>query len=118
MTELLPCPFCGEKAYMQISQEMETFVYYIICPHCDSAGLKSFDKEKAVKRWNTRHYPPEVQKMIDEAKPRKLIVSSYDKDIVFCPRCREAFSLKKIRSLRPEIDKSGCPRCKQALDWS
>ena len=118
--EVLPCPFCGSKPkFFIMKRKRYVDIYYIECVNrkCNEPYSKAYDEEEVVKKWNTRHYPAEVQILIDEAKPRKLIASSYDKDIVFCPRCREAYSLKKIRSLCAEVDKSECPRCKQALDW-
>lgn len=121
MSELLPCPFCGGKAYMQISQEMETFVYYIICPHCDSAGLKSFEKEKAIERWNTRHYPPEVEKAVERMKPKKVIPEK----VYWAPKNRRAYFIRFLCPTCGGIANRATNRefcndngCGQALDWS
>lgn len=49
-TELLPCPFCGEKGRLyKISQ----YLYNAYCPGCD-VGFSGGSKEEIVKRWNTR----------------------------------------------------------------
>lgn len=110
MSELLPCPFCGSTPYMQTLLQNDSFVYYIICTHCDSAGLRSFDKEKAIERWNTRRYPPEVEKAVERMKPMK---PERRLDGWNCPRC-EMFQTHEWEVDQPPF----CWNCGQALDWS
>lgn len=114
MSELLPCPFCGSTPYMQTLLQNDSFVYYIICTHCDSAGLRSFEKEKAIERWNTRHYPPEVEKAVERMKPKKGVIRTdnfLEAECCYCPSCDTY--------LEPPYEVSDfCPECGQALDWS
>ncbi len=59
-SELKLCPFCGEEATLrerevvdsQISTKQE-YEYIIECDSCP-AEISSFDKEEAIKAWNTR----------------------------------------------------------------
>ncbi|EQM95161.1 hypothetical protein OFAG_02257 [Oxalobacter formigenes HOxBLS] len=49
-TELLPFPFCGERARLyRITQ----YIYNAYCPRCD-ASFSGGSKEDMIKKWNTR----------------------------------------------------------------
>lgn len=125
MSELLPCPFCGSTPYMQTLLQNDSFVYYIICTHCDSAGLRSFEKEKAIERWNTRHYPPEVEKAVEKMKPVSIKPEKTDEYhqcgdefyLVRCPDCGKEF---KLLGFKYSTDVRYCGCCGKAftLDWS
>lgn len=83
MTEkLLPCPFCGSHAktmYVHLEDRghvIHIFRVYCWFSRCVVIERKSFDKDaaksEAIKRWNTRVYPPEVQTAIKIAKTSPL----------------------------------------------
>lgn len=66
MTELKPCPFCGEKPYDCIRGRINNLHMAIVCRKChiekktiDVQGDVSFERlieahEKLIKDWNTR----------------------------------------------------------------
>lgn len=56
MTELKPCPFCGQKARKYLAEENRLHIRYwavqcFVC-HCRTAGYQDYDK--AVRAWNRR----------------------------------------------------------------
>ena len=105
---LKPCPFCGAVPQTQINLEEDTFMYYIACCHCNLAGVRSYDKEIAIEKWNTRHYPADVQQAVERMKPKEPMYS-YE-GTGKCPVCRELVNTTE--------DRNFCWRCGQALDWS
>lgn len=103
MSELLPCPFCGGKP---ISYEYMGG-HIIICRSC-GINLTCSRGENFVKKWNTRHYPAEVQQAVERMKPIKpmYLYEGTGK----CPVCRDLVNTTE--------DKNFCWNCGQALDWS
>lgn len=107
--ELLPCPFCGGKAEL-LEDVLDAHVY------CTECYARTTDTEKFVKdwkrevrgTWNTRVYPPEVQKVIERDKPKEPIVraSRYQQNY-FCPNCDNDVS----------ITYDHCSACGQRLNW-
>jgi len=72
--KLLPCPFCGSdgKIYHEdigdgYSKENIRW-NTVICCVCYSESKSDLSEKHAVKNWNTRHYPPEIQAVIEAAK--------------------------------------------------
>ena len=57
MSELLPCPFCGGKAFA----DGEHSWWQVACNNCgavvDNMGENYSTEENADKAWNTRHQP-------------------------------------------------------------
>lgn len=49
--EVLPCPFCGDKSPIVC---YEGDIYSVWCPECSSTGAKDFDRNGAIRSWNTR----------------------------------------------------------------
>lgn len=55
-----PCPFCGDSAVVEIQWVQDTRIYgrkspwaaHCIC--CGTTGVKSTDKNEAIRRWNQR----------------------------------------------------------------
>lgn len=99
--ELLPCPFCGKDDELRI-----THIYegedYIGCDRCKYDGVH-------IMVWNTRVYPPEVQKAIEKQKPKAPIIraSRYQQNY-YCPNCDNDVS----------ITFDHCSACGQRLGWS
>lgn len=114
MTELLPCPFCGEKPAL-ISPCESDHMWAISCSYC-CMELASVSKEEAVKRWNTRHYPPEVEKAVERMKPKKIVEKECSRKVMrgsfyrICPTCGKGIGYMDIYEF--------CKVCGQALDWS
>jgi len=54
--ELKPCPCCGSKPIINISNFIP---YQITCenPNCQLSGRISGSMDKAIKAWNARHIP-------------------------------------------------------------
>ena len=51
--KLLPCPFCGEKAY--VGKELMSLYWSIGCSECWCDFPRQFKtKKKAIKFWNKR----------------------------------------------------------------
>ena len=54
-TELRPCPFCGKTpAYGKLLFGTGKFVYTVHCENCNFNIGWFEEKEKALKKWNTR----------------------------------------------------------------
>lgn len=111
--ELLPCPFCGGKAFLN-KEWKETFGFFGECSECESSTYYSLSREEAVNAWNRRAYPDDVQEAIDKQVQKRVEVSRYINGRVwyFCSECGE-----------DALDEEGnpwffCRYCGQALDWS
>lgn len=62
--ELLPCPFCGHKAMLNIHEaDVKPFMYFtdryaILCDYndggCGAEGAHRKDKDEAIELWNRR----------------------------------------------------------------
>ncbi len=51
--ELLPCPFCGGKAAIQLGAIREVHTVDVVCQDCSGAIL-AFCEDDAIANWNTR----------------------------------------------------------------
>ena len=66
--QLMPCPFCGNSDFLEIEDMYRASVvdtenralplYYVICKNVEKCGTVEgpirFDKQEAIKAWNTR----------------------------------------------------------------
>ena len=112
--ELKPCPFCGGKAEL-LEDVLDAHVY------CTECYARTTDTEKFVKdwkrevrgTWNTRVYPPEVQKAIERDKPRNPVRPKGYSNIE-CPTC--GAHLKQYYEPE-EANVPFCYHCGQRLDW-
>lgn len=57
MTELLPCPFCGESSDLEVDNSDHNRSTWVICHGCGARGAIMLSYEQAVKEWNTRTIP-------------------------------------------------------------
>lgn len=57
MTELLPCPFCGESSDLEVDNSDTNRSTWVICHGCGARGAIMLSYEQAVKEWNTRTIP-------------------------------------------------------------
>jgi Lar family restriction alleviation protein len=60
MTDLKPCPFCGGEAYQKTAfphdeDGLEMNLYIVGCKICDIEFSWLWDKEVAIRLWNTRN---------------------------------------------------------------
>lgn len=102
--KLKPCPFCGEEP--ESAKVGASFIIW-----CDRCNLRFSRRRKALAifDWNTRHYPPEVQRAVERMKAKKVIIDDdYVTKKYLCPQCKTG--------LYSTLDKY-CPCCSQALDW-
>lgn len=109
MKELLPCPFCGEKAGYCVSG-LKGHVYCTGCGVMTDGSYTHREPDWAkeeTRLWNQRAYPPEVQEAIEKQKPKKP-----KKDIVHyrCPNCDAMLNTYETCEC--------CNHCGQKLDWS
>lgn len=105
--ELKPCPFCrGEAKIKRVTGSIN--YRYVKCSSCGARTKEWFGVDVAVKTWNTRVYPKEVQEAIEKNKPKEPIVktSKYGKNY-FCPNCENDVS----------ITYDHCSACGQRLNW-
>jgi len=110
MSELKPCPFCGSKPKIfTLKRKGYVDIHYIECVNrkCNEPFSKAYDEEEVVKKWNTRHYPPEVQQAVERMKPKEPMYS-YE-GTGKCPVCRDLVNTTE--------DRNFCWNCGQALDW-
>lgn len=103
--ELLPCPFCGGEAEV-VRQNCGWDV------ECDDCGIISpaGSYEAAIKFWNSRVHPKDVQVAIGRAIPKKPydVIECYVYREGKCPSC------KSTVKNREKI----CRECGHRLDWS
>lgn len=52
--ELLPCPFCGNIAYVSASRKLNAWGYYVACVRCAAKTDYYVTEEASIKAWNTR----------------------------------------------------------------
>lgn len=58
MNELDPCPFCGGKAEIRISQQSCYDFYRIECGNCRGMIWGYQDKQSSINNWNQRYKEP------------------------------------------------------------
>lgn len=118
--ELLPCPFCGGKTYLEEFEPHEHFFVelpaypggaMITCRECE--GRLSFSGKdaggKVIEAWNTRIYPKDVREAIEKNNSVKVkLHRTKHATYPHCPLCNSS-----VTSLY-----SFCPNCGQKLDWS
>ena len=113
MTELKPCPFCphGESELVPgtAGDTRGRIFWRVECSECHGTIGWHLDKEDAIKAWNRRVYPPEVQQAIERMKPKKVKRTfSGESWEYFCPACG-------IYGVVEEQE--FCDSCGQRLDW-
>lgn len=106
MSELKPCPFCGKRPHL-IEPDKGDFKWSVSCLHCVAIDMHDISKEGVIKKWNARHYPPEVEKAVERMKPKKPLVDSFLRKR--CPNCSDIINKTE--------DRYQCWYCGQALDW-
>ena len=70
MTDLLPCPFCGEKADLKIKVGVidgERAVSAVFCMTCGGSGAYAEIQEHAIESWNRRAAPVQPAGLLEEA---------------------------------------------------
>lgn len=50
MSELKPCPFCGEKSRI----DMYKHFYRVLCTNCPALTEWLYSEQEAIEAWNTR----------------------------------------------------------------
>jgi Lar family restriction alleviation protein len=65
MTELLPCPFCGEKAVYEPDYSSSNDNIKLVAVGCEGDDCNNYQcartKEKAIERWNRRAPIPDAK---------------------------------------------------------
>ena len=56
--ELKPCPFCGEKEYLNVSLKSSLYFTKAVCNECGAGGPNSSSAELAIEAWNKRVTEP------------------------------------------------------------
>lgn len=67
---LLPCPFCGAEAVIDVEYNGIDVTYGIHCPNCHCANIETgtYKKQEAIAAWNRRYEPPNEPLTLDELK--------------------------------------------------
>ena len=62
MMELRECPFCGKAGWLRGNGSE----WWIECTHCEARGeWYNTHGDDAADAWNTRHTPPEVERLVE-----------------------------------------------------
>jgi Lar family restriction alleviation protein len=106
-TELLSCPFCrGEAKIKRVTGSIN--YRYVKCSSCGARTKEWFGVDVAVKTWNTRVYPPEVQAAVERDKPKKPDLKTENKmSFYVCESCGN----KVFKGMNV------CDECGQRLNW-
>ncbi len=77
MSELLPCPFCGQpgQIFNRTTGEGQQFVVICLRGSCSVRGLWCYEEADAIASWNTRHAAPVV---ISEDAVHKVIQAFFE----------------------------------------
>ena len=60
MSELKPCPFCGEGANLGVTEEFRDDCFVVRCYTCGACGGTSNHKARAIDAWNHRPLEDEL----------------------------------------------------------
>lgn len=119
--ELLPCQFTGDipsiktslsssqfidGKYLEVHQCVFMLPEYKIVTSIQTDGEESVE-DRAIRFWNTRVYPKEVQEAIEKQKPKKPANKQIE-GIGNCPACKHTVLYQL----------GYCLFCGQKLDWS
>lgn len=63
MSEVMPCPFCGDDDLLGTSNGQEC--YYIECNGCGCSGPAMSNVSDATTAWNTRTPDPRITKLVE-----------------------------------------------------
>jgi len=68
MTNLLPCPFCGNQEYVEL-QNTHSGMMRMHCDNCGGCGYETDNREQAIEFWNRRTVaiPPDVRETLRNA---------------------------------------------------
>lgn len=125
--KLLPCPFTGDipsiktslsssqfidGKYLEVHQCVFILPEYKIVTSIQTDGEESVE-DRAIRFWNTRVYPEEVQEAIERDKPRNPVRPKGYSNIE-CPTC--GAHLKQYYEPE-EANVPFCYHCGQRLDW-
>lgn len=124
MTEPKSCPVCGGKPHFNECSTLEGNFCMVVCSDnyhsvlvSVTAETKEKAKELAIKKWNIRVYPPEVQKAVEMMRPKKVLnrdlrLAGHEHRYFLegkCPTCGDR--------IRDDRNKKLCD-CGQRIDWS
>lgn len=109
MDDLLPCPFCPDGKVKDYIGDREAGV---VCS-CGASILVSHgtyvSEDEAlcegIKLWNTRHYPPEVEKAVEKETVKVPLKSDFCE---VCPSCRIGIPGMMVIT-------TYCPNCGQRI---
>lgn len=121
MTELKPCPFCGNHPAISDETTAEGIIVSVYCEYCSTherdvtAYSTAWDfneaEQDAIWKWNNRVYPPEISEAINHSIARKPMHQRNlfgEIKLGDCPACTAPVN-EEFRF---------CGDCGQKLDWS
>lgn len=72
--KLLPCPFCGGEAHIEVhkfyeekTKDFTMKTYGVICDNCHTSGRQFYEsEEEAIEAWNTRKPMDKIVEKLEE----------------------------------------------------
>lgn len=69
---LLPCPFCSGYASIHTTDMISTI--YAVCQKCRTRTIGFYSHETAIKVWNTRQAPPNIEFDCEQFKDKSKFI--------------------------------------------
>lgn len=104
MSELKPCPFCGNEVEMRpwkYNHHLTGFIYDFFCGHCGCSFTAGYceTEDEAIVKWNTR------------AERTCRNVSIKHEGVFICSDCGVYLDIAYMEDAETDYEPKFCPNC-------